>query len=970
MTMDINIQYNDLLQKYEALHLENERLKQEISALKKRTSEEKENADIREESVVPSHNAQDTKIQNTKKVELFMSLFCGRQDVYARRFVSKSGNPGYAPVCMNEWRAGLCQKPKGKCRACPNKKYAALNDSVIRNHFNGNIIVGIYPLYPDETCSFLAIDFDDARWQDDIRVVREVCSQEGIPIYVERSRSGHGAHGWFFFEERLPAATARRFGSALLTHTMSVRHEVSMESYDRLIPNQDTLPTGGLGNLIALPLQKEARSQQNSVFVDENLQPYGDQWALLSSIQRLKPDDIEAWTRKLSPGQELGMLRSEDEESIKPWGRRISRVDSIDFPQSIQIYRSNMLYIPKTGMSSKGMNHLKRLAAFKNPEFYKKQAMRLDVRKTPRVIDCSGEDDQYIHLPRGCEQYLIQALMDVGVWVDVEDRTHSGRSIQSDFIGSLRDDQPAALDALLAHENGILSGTTAFGKTVVALKLIAERKVNTLILVDGVNLLSQWKKKIGEFLRIQEDEHADGLIAGEMKKKGRPRKPKDLVGQFGAGKDALGGIIDIALIQSLNRGGTVKDLVCNYGMVIIDECHHVSAFSYEQVLKKTNAKYVYGLTATPTRKDGHHPILYMQCGPIRYRDDARKQAEKRPFEHYIVPRFTAFRVPFGKNDKDFTIQEIYSAAADHALRNQQIIQDVIDCHHKGRNSIVLTGRTAHVEMLADALSKQIPNVISLTGGMGAKVTRERLQQVAEVPMTEKITLVATGRFVGEGFDEPRLDTLFLAMPISWKGTVQQYAGRLHRLFDNKQEVQIYDYIDIHVPVLEKMYNRRLYGYASIGYRIKSGIIPQTAAEIIFDGISFLEVFARDILSAVKEIVIVSPYLTKTRTVQMLEYLEDACRNGVRIYIITRPPDTMTDKNKAVHQGVVKMLEQAGVSVSFRANIHQKFAIVDNRVVWYGSINLLSFGKSEESIMRLDNADIAGLLMESIYQQKG
>ncbi|MDF2546326.1 MAG: type restriction protein res subunit [Anaerosolibacter sp.] len=434
---------------------------------------------------------------------------------------------------------------------------------------------------------------------------------------------------------------------------------------------------------------------------------------------------------------------------------------------------------------------------------------------------------------------------------------------------------------------------------------------------------------------------------------------------MGAGKNNLSGIIDIAVMQSLNRMGEVKDCVKNYGMVIVDECHHVSAFSFEKILKSVNARYVYGLTATPTRKDGHHPIIFMQCGPIRYRDDAKKQAEKRPFEHYIIPRFTSLRVPLDKDEKDISIQELYAEIVMNEMRNQQIIDDVVKSYENGRNCVVLTERTAHVKLLTKKLNERIPDVISLMGGMSAKNTREILERIANTPIDGQLTLVATGKYIGEGFDEPRLDTLFLAMPISWKGTLQQYAGRLHRLFENKNEVQIYDYVDIHVRMLEKMYNKRLNGYASIGYKAKGKSIAAESVDIIFDKSNFLPVYANDIVNATREVLIVSPFITKKRTLQMLQYLGVALGSKVNVIVVTRPPDDFRDKNTTALKATIKLLQDAGVIMVFRTNIHQKFAVIDQKIIWYGSINLLSFGSAEESIMRLESPNIANELIKSI-----
>jgi superfamily II DNA or RNA helicase len=512
---------------------------------------------------------------------------------------------------------------------------------------------------------------------------------------------------------------------------------------------------------------------------------------------------------------------------------------------------------------------------------------------------------------------------------------------------------------MLKYEGGVLAATTAFGKTVIAAKLIAERKVNTLILVHRQQLLWQWAAKLTEFLKINEE------LPVLEKKRGR-KKQQSLIGQIGAGQNNPGSIIDIAIMQSLSRGSEAKEWIKNYGMVIVDECHHVPAFSFEQILKNVQAKYVYGLTATPARRDGHHPIIFMHCGPIRYMVDAKKQAEKRPFEHYVIPRFTSFRMPFEKDEKEISIQELYSEIVVNEFRNQLISDDVISAFQKGRNSLVLTERIAHVAGLAKKLSTNIPDVIALTGGMGAKETRDALTRISEIPAGKQLTLIATGKYIGEGFDEARLDTLFLAMPISWKGTLQQYAGRLHRLFENKSEVQIYDYADIHVRMLEKMYNKRLAGYASIGYKAKAESFADESVDIIFDNNNFLQVYKNDLVNAAREIVIVSPFVTKRRAMQMLELMSVALDQKVEVTIITRPANDF--KDKPALEEVLGLLKAAGVNLVCKSNIHQKFAVIDQKIVWYGSVNLLSFGRAEESIMRLNSSNIASELIRSINYQ--
>ena len=525
----------------------------------------------------------------------------------------------------------------------------------------------IYPMLPDETCSFLAIDFDDDGWKKDITIIREVCNEFDIPVAVERSQSGNGAHIWFFFEEPVSASLARKFGTGLLTFSMNRRHELKFKSYDRLFPSQDTLPKGGFGNLIALPFQKSARKHQNSEFIDEKFYPYSDQWAYLSEIKKISENRIGSLIAELCQGHELGQLKIDKEEDQKPWEtvKKVS-LDKTDYPDAISIVRSNMLFIPKKGISEKGQNHLKRIASFKNPMFYKQQAMRLSTYGYPRIITCAEETKDYLCLPRGCEEELTAEFKSLKVECQFIDKTNHGRVIDVEFNGQLRGEQTLAIEKLLSNDIGILSGTTAFGKTVVAIKLIAQRKVNTLILVDRIGLLNQWMDRLKQFLVINEVlPEADNPA---IKKRGRKKK-SNIIGQLGAGKNTLNGIVDIAVMQSMGRMGEVKDCIKDYGMIIADECHHAPAFNYENILKTANARYVYGLTATPTRKDGHHPILLMQCGPIRYRDDPKKQAENRPFDHFVIPRFTSLRMPFDRMKKNYPLMM-------HTPRYQEMISGI------------------------------------------------------------------------------------------------------------------------------------------------------------------------------------------------------------------------------------------------------------------------------------------------------
>lgn len=695
------------------------------------------------------------------------------------------------------------------------------------------------------------------------------------------------------------------------------------------------MPKGGLGNLIALPLQGKARKEHHTEFVDEEFVSYPDQWEYLFQIKKISSTDMDRYLSVLHIQNELGELAAEEE---KPWEKRLeSLITSFDFPDTVKVVEANLLYVDKSGVSQKALNKIKRLAAFRNPDFYKSQAMRLPVYNKPRVIDTSEETAQYLCIPRGCKDSLMELVSSANAKIEYMDKRNMGNPIHLHFIGQLREEQQLAADAMLRHEIGILSATTAFGKTVVASYLIASRKVNTLILVHSSALLQQWQKSLSEFL-VFEDE-----LPEQPKKRGRQKKLSH-IGQLGATKNTLNNIVDIAIMQSVVSGDEVKEFVKDYGMVIVDECHHVSAFTFEKILREVNAKYVYGLTATPKRQDGHQPIITMQCGPIRYQVDALSQSAKRDFAHYVIPEFTDFRIA----QSDMKYQEICAKLCVDEARNRQIINDVLSAYHNGRNCIVLTERTEHADILLSAINSNAENVFLLSGKDKPKEKREKLEAIKDVLQNENMIIIATGKYVGEGFDEPRLDTLFLAMPISWKGTLAQYVGRLHRNYEGKTEVIVHDYADIFVPMLDRMYHKRIRGYAELGYLMNSSSKAETS--FLYDGSSFSQKYSEDIREAVKEIIISAP----TVKASYLKRLMTQLPRNIKVMIIT------TQSNE---------LEQTeDVSFVFQENVNQSFTVIDNQIVWYGSVNPLSYNRAESSVLRLINSSLAGKLEDEALVQ--
>jgi superfamily II DNA or RNA helicase len=794
-----------------ALELEKTAAAERLEAVSDRLRALGTNARAARATPTPSAPAA-TKLPNPRKLEIFRELFRGRDDVYAVRWENrKTGKSGYSPDCSNKWVDGVCDIKKIKCGACPNNAFKPVDDPALTFHLRGRHVMGVYPLLPNDSCWFLAIDFDENSWREDVSAVCDTCRRLGLPAYVERSRSGNGAHLWLFFTEPVQAAEARKLGCHVLTESMNRRPELSFRSYDRLFPSQDTMPEGGFGNLIALPLQLGARANGNSVFLDEDLEPYSDeqQWRVLASVERIPP---EALARIVSEAARTGTILgvrsadvTDDEDSSAPWTRTPSRKRpklrlASPLPDAIQVTLAQRLYIARAGLPPAFLNRMKRLAAFQNPEFYKRQRMRLSTAGTPRIICCAEDLPEHLALPRGCLAELEELAAENGIPVRTDDKRHDGARVEVAFGGKLTPLQEEAIEALSPHDIGVLVAPPGVGKTVIGTALVARRARNTLVLVHRLPLLEQWRAQLALFLGID------------------PKR----IGQIGGGKRQPNGRLDVAMLQTLVRGDKVDDIVAEYGQVIVDECHHLPAVSFERVLAEVRGRYIVGLTATPRRRDGHHPITAMQLGPVRFEVSAKNQAAERPFRHKLIVRETGFQLA-PKKEKA-SIAEIYGELVHDQGRNELILADIIATINEGRSPIVLTERKEHITFFAERLGLHSRNVVVLTGGMGIRQRREIGARMAAFKPNESRVVLATGRFIGEGFDDARLDTLFLTMPVSWAGVLTQYAGRLHRLHPHKEEVRILDYFDEQVPMLRRMFEKRLRGYRAIGY--EQGEVPR------------------------------------------------------------------------------------------------------------------------------------------------
>lgn len=960
---DLLTRYNKLLRQYEVLHKENEVLRSllKIHGVEYETRmKEDMNKPIYSLVSVPT-----ITLSIDERIRLFQSLFKGREDVFARRWFSKTtGKSGYQPVCINEWKQGICDKKKYRCAICPNRNFAPLTTQDMYRHLEGKDeyccdVVGLYAIMQDNNSAFLCADFDDKNckygYKEDVLAYVGVCREWLIPYAIERSRSGNGAHVWIFFEAPLPASKARRLGNAILTEAMTRNGQMSFNSYDRFFPNQDYLPEGGFGNLVALPLQGQARRKQNSVFVDNDFLVYKDQWAFLYNLKKIQESTIDQLLR-LHYQEELGKLSMSSES--KPWVTPLPQnITQEDFHAKVEIIKADKLYIPLKAVSAKVLNHLKRIAAFKNPEFYNKQALRLSTYAIPRIISCFDITNEYLAMPRGCEDATRSFLNDNAVTYTIIDKTNHGNKISVSFQGEEREEQLEAINALLPYTNGILHATTAFGKTVTAAAIIARKKVNTLILVHSKALLKQWHDRLTEFLNIDYPKHE------EKNRRGR-RKVFSPIGCFDSSGNTLHGIIDIALILSCLDEDGVKPFVQDYGMVIVDECHHVSSITFEQVLMSIKAHTIYGLTATPIRKDGHQPIIFMQCGPIRFSTDVKSQMAKQSFDRFLIPRFTSYNSIL---EDRLSIATLYKYISEDEIRNNLIVEDICKAVNTGRTPIILTNRTAHVSVLAEKLKATIKNVISLTGAGTTREKREAMQRLQTIPDREQLVIVATGKYIGEGFDYPRLDTLFLALPISWKGLLTQYAGRLHREYEGKKDVRIYDYIDIHEPICDSMYRKRLKGYAAIGYKTINTAQPtlfdhindissSIAENQIFNGLTFYRPYTSDLTKAKRSIVISSPKLYRTEQNPLVTLLKELVHQGIEILITTVAENEQT-----------AFIQSKGLSVKVKPKLSLYTTIIDKEVVWYGSINTLGYASKDDNMIKVTDIHLANELIEMIHK---
>ena len=864
--------------------------------------------------------------------KVFFSMFWGRTDVYSKRTIKKStGEVNYYTQCYNFWKNG-CPRITGskiKCQDCQRQAYKELRKEQIIAHLRGNSedatdVIGVFPLLTDDTCRFIVFDFDnhekdaekndfanaDDTWRDEVDSLRKICDINGIDALVERSRSGRGAHLWIFFQKPIEASLARKFGNALLDKGAESVNLKSFRFYDRMLPMQDHLPDGRVGNLIALPLQGQALKEGNSAFIDEYWNAYPDQWEVLLNKKKLSKEFIEDKIKEWTGGNSYTVADGEDifeSDSEKPWDKT-KRLQGEDVNGVLQITLSNGVYVDTANIKPRIQNKIRRMAAFLNPVFYKNQAMGLSNFENYRYIYLGSDEGGFIKVPRGILENITKECEKAGIKYEIEDRRSKGRPIQVEFTGELKESQITAVEKLLQNDNGILNAATAFGKTVVCCNVIAKRQVSTLILLQSSALVEQWQEALEKFLYIDEE------LPEYETPTGRKKRRKSIIGR----------------------------------------------------LQEANARYVYGVTATPFRGDGLEKINYMLLGPIRYQYTSKDRAREQGIEHLVYPRFTRAVAPRFSQDKMHP-NEAYEIIRNNEDRDELIIRDVKQCVEDGRTPVVLSKYVEHSQRLYQRLANYADKVFLLSGRNSKKEHKEILKQMNQVTPKESLILVATGKLIGEGFDYPRLDTLIMATPVAWKGVVEQYAGRLNRDYDGKRSVIIYDYVDSHISMFDRMYHKRLKAYKQIGYDVFTGTGAQKqTANAIFDIDNYLDVYQKDLLTAEKEIIISSPAISGKKVYSMIHLLKEKQEAGIKVVIVTWKPDCYGYGDSTYWQELQEQMRRAGFEMNLVEDYCEHYCIIDRLVVWYGSMNFLGKEDAEDNLMRVEDGKITNELLEMTF----
>ena len=960
------------------------RLQEENASLKKLLDDNSiayESSEILDATDVPDEYDEDQGARiipldpNIDIAKEFYSYFWGRTDVYARR--GKAG--GYYPKCSARWNNPNCPKnadAKKPCdEDCPYKSWEELTPKTILCHMKGykedcTDVIGVYPLFPNNTCRFLVFDFDnhekdsyknddantDDLWKSEVDSLRRICKMAGIDALTERSRSGRGAHIWIFFKTAISAATARNFGYALLDRGAASINLPSFKYYDRMYPSQDVLSK--LGNLVALPLQGRALKNGNSAFIDESWNAYPDQWVKLKSVRKISLEEVTVYLQEWNMEHmtvPLNTKYAKDKGQVRPWKRddRFNKSDVVG--DEMHIVLDDGVYVDSLNLLPRIQNQVKGMATIDNPEYWKRDKLGKSNYYNLRTISMWSESEGYIKIPLGLYERIESKCEDAGIIVDNNDKRSHGRPIRVRFKGELRDQQTLASLQLEKYENGILCAPPAFGKTVLAAYLISRRKVSTLILLDKTELIDQWIREFERFLDVDEKPPV------YKTKTGKEKIRDSVFGSLISGVDKTTGIIDFAMIGSAYHKGSFFENIDSYGMVLCDECHHIGSGQGQALMSRIRAKYIYGLSATPGRSDRLDNIVYMLLGPVRHKYTVKEQADAWGIDRYVYPRFTrVVNISGGEPD----IHKADDLIADSGIRNAQIVDDVKQAVTSGRTSVILTKLKKHAEKLYELLKDKADHVFLIYGGQTPKQNQEIKEKMVKVPDDETLILIATGQKIGEGFNFPRLDTLMLAAPVKFEGRLIQYVGRLNRLYNGKQNVIVYDYVDAHIGFFDRQYKSRLRTYRKLGYQIISKpVTEKQVTNAIFDGRDYTETFERDMIEADREIVISSPELRRSKVERFISLLKQRQESGVVVTVITSAPDSVGYGDTMELFALIDEMRRSGINVRETNEECEHFAVIDQKLVWHGGMNLLGKMDIYDNLIRVENEQAASELLE-------
>lgn len=905
----------------------------------------------------------------------FYSYFWGRTDVYARR----GKNGGYFPQCSGRWNNSKCPKlsdSKAFCdEDCPYKAWRPLEPWMILQHLQGKKedctdVLGVYPLFPNHTCRFLVFDFDnhakdsyknddantDELWKSEVDALRQICKMNHIDALTERSRSGRGAHIWIFFSSPVQASLARSFGFALLDRGAASINLPSFKYYDRMYPSQDVLSK--LGNLVALPLQGRALQKGNSAFIDEAWNAYPDQWEKLKSVRKLSAQEItefiQTWNNTVSTENTQTEYAGKNRQA-RPWKNddRFYVEDAVG--KTLHIVLDDGVYVDTLNLLPRLQNQIKGMATIDNPEFYRNKRAGRSNYYNLRTISLWREQNAYIKVPVGLLETIRSKCEQNDIVCDVLDKRSFGKPIRVNFKGQLREQQDYAAAKLEQFENGVLWAPTAFGKTVLAAYMVSRRKVSTLILLSSTDMIDQWIDEFKRFLDIDEKPPV------YYTKTGIEKRRSSVIGTLKGGSDKTTGIIDFALIGSAYHKGKFFENIDSYGMVLIDECHHIASAQGQALMQRIRAKYIYGLSATPNRSDKLDEIVYMLLGPVRHKYSAKEQADEQGLERYLIPRFT--RV-VNISGEQLDIHKADTLIAQSTVRNEQIVQDTKSAVSKGRTPVILTKLKKHAEILSNMLEGAADHIFLIYGDQTYKQNQEIKEEMMSVPDSETLILIGTGQKLGEGFNFPRIDTLMLAAPLKFEGRLIQYVGRLNRLYKGKKDSVVYDYVDPHIGFFDRQYKHRLTGYKKLGYKVLSEPISKlNRINAIFDGRDYSEVFERDLIEANTEIVIASPGLIRYKVERLISLVKSRQEEGVTVTVITLNPDSHDYQDAIEIMILIDEMQKNGIFVRLTDEESEHYAVIDRSLVWHGGMNLLGKADIWDNLMRIESAQAASELLE-------